>query len=388
MAKGIEKSQEVQRQTVLAYLCKVSPIHVKEKWSVSEATIISNFLKKYSFEWDDPLVEFYRLNSGNRGKNATHLYLSFKGQDMPHKNLIDLERDKRVYEAVYDDVFNPFNEETIRQTNLERIFTEPKKKLSAEEKLIIKTFGGSWFDSERRLKRFFMPMLYDKLKEAYNGDKRVNLKKIYDHIGEEIFTKLREGLELATNSEVVEYAKSLEDEKKNRLGEKTREVLNSLTPREEKVLKMRFGIGEGEDYSLEKVGRDFNVTRERIRQIEAKGIRKLRHPSRSRKFKSFLYMNNGCEDSSKYSSVKDSYQENGLKNEIILDMPISDFELGVRSQNCMKNMGIITLRDLVQKTERDLLRTMNFGTKSLREVNDFLEKRGLHLGMKLDDNQG
>ncbi|MFO7600421.1 MAG: RNA polymerase sigma factor RpoD [Candidatus Desulfacyla sp.] len=72
------------------------------------------------------------------------------------------------------------------------------------------------------------------------------------------------------------------------LAEQTRKVLTTLTPREEKVLRMRFGIGEKADHTLEEVGRDFNVTRERIRQIEAKALRKLRHPSRSRKLKSFI----------------------------------------------------------------------------------------------------
>ena len=68
----------------------------------------------------------------------------------------------------------------------------------------------------------------------------------------------------------------------------TRKVLASLTPREEKVLRMRFGIGEESHHTLEEVGQDFNVTRERIRQIEAKALRKLRHPSRSDKLKNFL----------------------------------------------------------------------------------------------------
>ena len=72
------------------------------------------------------------------------------------------------------------------------------------------------------------------------------------------------------------------------LAEQTRRVLTTLTPREEKVLRMRFGIGEKADHTLEEVGRDFSVTRERIRQIEAKALRKLRHPSRSRKLKSFM----------------------------------------------------------------------------------------------------
>ncbi len=72
------------------------------------------------------------------------------------------------------------------------------------------------------------------------------------------------------------------------LSEQTRKVLATLTPREEKVLRMRFGIGEKADHTLEEVGQDFAVTRERIRQIEAKALRKLRHPTRSRKLKSFI----------------------------------------------------------------------------------------------------
>jgi RNA polymerase primary sigma factor len=72
------------------------------------------------------------------------------------------------------------------------------------------------------------------------------------------------------------------------LSDRTTQVLSSLTPREEKVLRLRFGIGERCDHTLEEVGQDFDVTRERIRQIEAKALRKLRHPSRSRKLKGFL----------------------------------------------------------------------------------------------------
>ncbi|MCC6221156.1 MAG: RNA polymerase sigma factor RpoD [Deltaproteobacteria bacterium] len=72
------------------------------------------------------------------------------------------------------------------------------------------------------------------------------------------------------------------------LQEQTRRVLATLTPREEKVLRMRFGIGERSDHTLEEVGQNFDVTRERIRQIEAKALRKLRHPSRSKKLKTFM----------------------------------------------------------------------------------------------------
>ena len=72
------------------------------------------------------------------------------------------------------------------------------------------------------------------------------------------------------------------------LKEQLVDVLKTLTPREEKVLRLRFGIDDGHTRTLEEVGREFNVTRERIRQIEAKALRKLRHPSRSKKLKDFL----------------------------------------------------------------------------------------------------
>src|SRR5476651_590161 len=74
----------------------------------------------------------------------------------------------------------------------------------------------------------------------------------------------------------------------NDLKERVHEVLKTLTPREEKVLKMRFGIDVASEHTLEEVGKDFSVTRERIRQIEVKALRKLRHPSRSKKLLTFF----------------------------------------------------------------------------------------------------
>ena len=72
------------------------------------------------------------------------------------------------------------------------------------------------------------------------------------------------------------------------LKEQLEEVMNTLTPREAKVLKLRFGLEDGKSRTLEEVGREFNVTRERIRQIEAKALRKLRHPSRSKRLKDYM----------------------------------------------------------------------------------------------------
>jgi RNA polymerase primary sigma factor len=72
------------------------------------------------------------------------------------------------------------------------------------------------------------------------------------------------------------------------LREQTAEVLKTLSPREEKIIKMRFGLQDGSEHTLEEVGQHFAVTRERIRQIEAKALRKLRHPSRSHRLRAFL----------------------------------------------------------------------------------------------------
>jgi RNA polymerase primary sigma factor len=72
------------------------------------------------------------------------------------------------------------------------------------------------------------------------------------------------------------------------LKEQTRRTLKTLTPREEQVLRMRFGVGDGSEHTLEEVGKSFNVTRERIRQIESKALRKLRHPSRAKKLRPFV----------------------------------------------------------------------------------------------------
>ena len=94
------------------------------------------------------------------------------------------------------------------------------------------------------------------------------------HLGDFIEDKKRQSL----TDEVIQ----------RNLADKTRKVLSTLTPREEKVLKMRFGIDERSNHTLEEVGQDFEVTRERIRQIEAKALRKLRHPSRARVLRAFI----------------------------------------------------------------------------------------------------
>src|SRR6056300_670860 len=103
--------------------------------------------------------------------------------------------------------------------------------------------------------------------------------------------KVRKVLKISKEPVSLEKPKALaplEQAIKSNLGEATTKILSTLTPREERVLRMRFGVGMNTDHTLEEVGLQFSVTRERIRQIEAKALRKLKHPSRSKQLKSFL----------------------------------------------------------------------------------------------------
>ncbi len=101
-------------------------------------------------------------------------------------------------------------------------------------------------------------------------------------IGEDEDSHLGDFIEDTTMLSPVDFATS------SGLSEAVQEILASLTPREAKVLRMRFGIEMNTDHTLEEVGKQFDVTRERIRQIEAKALRKLRHPNRAEKLHSFL----------------------------------------------------------------------------------------------------
>ena len=139
------------------------------------------------------------------------------------------------------------------------------------------------------------------LKNDQNFKTYTSLFKLHDHITLETqrFSSSKK-IELATRAfkeeegsirNLIGDAKSAVSDAKERaknLSEQLISILDTLTPREEKVIRLRYGIDDGKPRTLEEVGREFNVTRERIRQIEAKALRKLRHPSRSKKLKDFL----------------------------------------------------------------------------------------------------
>ena len=110
-------------------------------------------------------------------------------------------------------------------------------------------------------------------------------QKSVENFGEDARKYFDEVLSKDVNARFVEYGLKFG---KQEFKEELAHVLKTLTPREERVLSMRFGLTDGHPHTLEEVGKEFNVTRERIRQIEAKALRKLRHPTRSKKLRDYV----------------------------------------------------------------------------------------------------
>jgi len=154
---------------------------------------------------------------------------------------------------------------------------ETINKIVRTQRLILSEFGRE-ATPEELAKKLRMPL--DKVRKVLKISKEpVSLEK---PVGDE------EDSNLGDFIEDTKALAPLEQAIKSNLSEATTKILSTLTPREERVLRMRFGVGMNTDHTLEEVGLQFSVTRERIRQIEAKALRKLKHPSRSKQLKSFL----------------------------------------------------------------------------------------------------
>ncbi len=154
---------------------------------------------------------------------------------------------------------------------------ETINKIVRTQRQILSEFGRE-ATPEELSKKLRMPL--DKVRKVLKISKEpVSLEK---PVGDE------EDSSLGDFIEDTKALAPLEQAIKSNLGEATTKILSTLTPREERVLRMRFGVGMNTDHTLEEVGLQFSVTRERIRQIEAKALRKLKHPSRSKQLKSFL----------------------------------------------------------------------------------------------------
>jgi RNA polymerase primary sigma factor len=154
---------------------------------------------------------------------------------------------------------------------------ETINKIVRTQRIILSEFGRE-ATPEELSKKLRMPL--DKVRKVLKISKEpVSLEK---PVGDE------EDSSLGDFIEDTKALAPLEQAIKSNLSEATTKILSTLTPREERVLRMRFGVGMNTDHTLEEVGLQFSVTRERIRQIEAKALRKLKHPSRSKQLKSFL----------------------------------------------------------------------------------------------------
>ena len=154
---------------------------------------------------------------------------------------------------------------------------ETINKIVRTQRLILSEFGRE-ATPEELAKKLRMPL--EKVRKVLKISKEpVSLEK---PVGDE------EDSSLGDFIEDTKALAPLEQSIKSNLSEATTKILSTLTPREERVLRMRFGVGMNTDHTLEEVGLQFSVTRERIRQIEAKALRKLKHPSRSKQLKSFL----------------------------------------------------------------------------------------------------
>ncbi len=154
---------------------------------------------------------------------------------------------------------------------------ETINKIVRTQRLILSEFGRE-ATPEELAQKLRMPL--DKVRKVLKISKEpVSLEK---PVGDEDDSSLGDFIE------DTKALAPLEQAIKSNLGEATTKILSTLTPREERVLRMRFGVGMNTDHTLEEVGLQFSVTRERIRQIEAKALRKLKHPSRSKQLKSFL----------------------------------------------------------------------------------------------------
>ena len=240
-------SPEIERNAVLAHYCGVSPEYMVHQWGVSHSTAL-NLSRIRPSEWRDPLVDFYR--GEGTFSNAAHIYLVFNNQDdLDERCLIDTGRDIDVYKAVENDIVKP----RLSGFGLVSRLDAEKNSIRA---LICRVLRDGYDSAESH-----------RAKLDYFND-------IFGHV-DLLFGKINCGHQLA-------YREDESRAKVDLLNDALDRVLATITDRERKVIKLRYGIGEGEASTIEDVGKLFRITRERVRQIEAKAFRKLQYPSRTR----------------------------------------------------------------------------------------------------------
>lgn len=368
-------NDEQERNVALSHLCLVSPDFIKRNYNVSDATT-QNILRKRSRSWSDSLIEFYR--GQNRAGNAIHFYLAYDGETegLPNAELVSNSRNISVYENINRNVFSPRLHRIEVQMALGNIADPPKD--SPESRLLAVIFGSgrSRFEEE-----VVSPIKHQKLREVYldltqgkfrgtSNDKIIDVA--YERIRNGIANKLGEAWRVARDKNVRE----LIAQQDSQLKEKVREVLNTLTEREREIVGLRYGLSDGKRYTIKEVGKRCMVTRERVRQIEARAIRKFQLP------KTYNILAPYVERELIPIEPQIAEQRILANKDIPFDLiqkQVSELVLSIRTRKLLRRAGVDTIRELCNLTEQDILSVRNSGYTSLNEIKRILQDIGLSL---------
>ena len=373
MGTSRKLNQEQEREVALAYLCGVDTGYIQERYGVSDATTRSNIVGKRSREWNDPLVDFYRqIDARNKDVNSAHMFLSFQRGIKPEvTGLIDSERDQPVYEIVRSVIYTPGINGILERTALAEYATGTHP---------YDNFLGAIFDNRPCVENIVNNTLVSILQKTYKPGERLSLRDVFHEVGDSIIDKVRSG------------ALAWTDIKKNLV----HEVLDTLPPKEQRVMGLRFGLdGYDGPKNLNETGQDFGVSRERIRQIEGKALRRLRHPSRSKYLRVLTDLSTDADVKSYHNLVHEQQIRNGWKIELyseikqeilnnqvppeIWSQSVDELEFSLRTTLCLRNLDIRTVSELASLTEMELIRSKNFGRKSLKEVKKALGELNVSL---------
>tara|TARA_Y100000310_G_scaffold269052_1_gene281979 strand:- start:2275 stop:3441 length:1167 start_codon:yes stop_codon:yes gene_type:complete len=370
-------NDEQEREVALAYLCGFDAEEIGSDYGVGPDTVRISILGKRSREWQDPLVEFYRSTPPQRkSRNAAHAYLGTNGRDVPRKELLD-----EFPEAVLDRVSGLYVsgiEGVVDATHL-KFFIDPS---NGYQELVSAVFG------------YTNPTLYvrnrflDNLGEAYQSEDNLGLDRVLSETQRGILSLIKEGGFALTPAKM----------------DLVKIALEKLTDLEVDVISRRFGLEGERSMSFDELADSYEVTPERIRQVEAKALRKLRHPSRSKYLRPLAspatpdaieahleelkmqkernewyealepeirrkVLNEVATDSQLFRSLQ-AQREKGLGD--VGMTSVDELELSVRTANVLQNLNVRNFQDIMEISHSDFLRGKNAGRKSLNELRTVL----------------
>jgi len=258
MSPGRILNEKQERDVAIAYLCGVNPDFIRKKWKVAQSTIIATIINNRSYEWHDPLLEYYRPNQRSSW-NFAHFWLAYEnvaGVEIADRELIDLEKDRDIYGAVMEDIIGGMEEEIAGDSGLKH-FVEPH---SGIERLLNDIFGI------RTVHAVLFPIIFPRIHEKYLEQTEFSINRVTREIKTEVIYKLKHGALTITPLKEELFFRAL----------------HTLSAREALILGLRYGIKSDSILRLEQIGRCLELTRERVRQIEEKAIKKMGQGDRSK----------------------------------------------------------------------------------------------------------